>query len=152
MKRTINGRQALRPSSPHPDAAHWSALRVLKLAEQGHACAACPNDTASGYQLELHHRHYENWGKERPEDVVILCSLCHEYITSRFRFTDEYKVEAGVYEPPRPGLPPVEIHPEAAPITGQAHPVRPGLPNVDEPAAPLQQQPVNNGPKRIRPF
>lgn len=150
MKRTINGRQATRPASPHPDPAHWEVLRAQKLAEQGNACAACPNDAASGYQLELHHRHYENWGKEKPEDVVILCSLCHEYITSRFRFTDEYKCEAGVYAPPRPGLPAVEIHPEVALPAGQAHPVRPGLPTVDEPATP-EPQPTN-GPKRIRPF
>ena len=126
MKRTINGRQAIRPTSPHPDLGHWEVLRAQKLAEQGNACAACPNDASSGYQLELHHRHYENWGKEKPEDVVILCSLCHEYITSRFRFTDEYVVEAGVYAPPRPGLPPVEVHPEAAPALPVNRAPRPG--------------------------
>jgi hypothetical protein len=56
-----------------------------------------------------------------------------------------------VYAPPRPGLPPVEIQAEVAPSVGQAHVVRPGLPSVDEPAAP-HPQPTSNGPKRIRPF
>ena len=148
MKRTINGKKALRPGAAHPDPAHWEALRASKLAEQGNACACCPNDAAS-YPLELHHRHYENWGKEQPEDVVILCRLCHDYITSRFRFTDEYKVEAGTLPPPRPGLPPVEIR-ESTPLESKAHPVSPGLPTVEG----QDSQPIRTPqlPKRIRPF
>jgi hypothetical protein len=150
MKRTINGRNALRPSQPHPHAAHWEQLRALKLAEQGNACACCPNDASSGYQLELHHRHYANWGEERPEDVVVLCSLCHEFITSRFRMTDEYKIEAGEYAPPRPGLPTVEIHADALPVP--ATPIaRPGLPLPEQTAKETTINPAMP-PRRIRPF
>lgn len=150
MKRTINGRNALRPSQPHPRPAYWAELRALKLAEQGNACACCPNDASAGYQLELHHRHYENWGNEQPEDVVILCSLCHEFVTSRFRMTDEYRVEPGEYAPPRPGLPPVEIHENALPVPPQQL-LRPGLPPSEQGNDETTINPVAT-PRRIRPF
>ena len=82
--------------------------------------------------------------------MVILCSLCHEYITSRFRMTDEFHVEAGTLPPPRPGLPPVEVHEDALP-TGTAMPARPALPPADNsrPEAKPEGSPL---PPRIRPF
>jgi len=150
MRRTINHKNALRPAQSHPNPTHWENLRVLKMAEQGSACACCPNDINNGYQLELHHRHYENWGNEQADDVVILCSLCHEYITSRFRMTDEYKVDAGTYAPPRPGLPPVEIHEQALPSPA-AQAQRPGLPAVEPPREDAPTG-TNNVPTRVRPF
>lgn len=127
MKRTINGLKALRPAGNHPAPDHWEALRKKKLEEQGNACACCPNDIDSGYQLELHHRHYQNWGKEKPQDVVILCSLCHDYITSRFRVLDEYQVEGGSLPPPRPGLPEISIRPPEK-LASAIPAERPGLP------------------------
>jgi len=151
MKRTINGKRALRPTGNHPHPAHWETLKAVKLAEQGNACACCPNDIHSGYQLELHHRHYENWGNEQPKDVVILCSLCHEYITSRYRFLDDYKVEAGTLPPPRPGLPEVIIHPEALPQAASAV-SRPGLPLLGEDGNAVEAPPTPDTPKRFRPF
>lgn len=152
MKRTINGHQALRPAGNHPSPAHWEALKAAKMAQQGNACACCPNDIHSGYQLELHHRHYENWGKEHLEDLVILCSLCHEYITSRYRILDDYKVEAGMLPPPRPGLPEVTIHSEALPKPASII-ARPGLPlaNCDD-TADAKPSSTQGMPSRIRPF
>lgn len=151
MKRTINGRRALRPSANHPNPGHWDSLRALKLEEQGQACACCPNNMQSGYQLELHHRHYENWGKERPEDVVILCSLCHDYITSRFRFLDEYSIETGALPPPRPGLPAIDIRP--AEQLRAAQPVeRPGLPVDQKSTIQTMQAPGTSKVPRSRPF
>lgn len=151
MKRTINGRKALRPSANHPNPSHWESLRAQKLEEQGGGCACCPNDIHSGYRLELHHRHYENWGKEKPEDVVILCSLCHDYVTSRFRFLDEYKVETGALPPPRPGLPTVDIRPTeqfkaAKPLE------RPGLPADQKSTAQREQVSGASKVSRTRPF
>lgn len=151
MKRTINGRRAMRPGGDHPNPTHWNDLIALKLAEQGNACACCPNDASSGYGLQLHHRHYENWGHEKPEDVVILCTLCHDAITDRFRFMDEYKVEGGVYAPLRPGLPEGGNHSESKPMQPVARVERPGLPpaEVDDVRKP---EPTDERPKRIRPF
>jgi hypothetical protein len=151
MKRTINGKRAMRPAGNHPNPTHWEALRAQKLVEHDNACACCPNDVASGYQLELHHRHYENWGCEKPEDVVILCSLCHEHITSRFRFLDDYQVEATSMAPPRPELPSVTLRPPAE-LRG-ANPVpRPPLP-VERKAGEAAEKPgASSAVPRIRPF
>jgi hypothetical protein len=130
---------------------HWDELRAKKLEEQRGACACCPNDVQSGYQLELHHRHYENWGKEKPEDVVILCSLCHDYITSRFRFLDEYQVESGALPPPRPGLPSVDVRPVEQLQTAKLVD-RPGLP-VDQKNTTQHNQITGTGKvPRTRPF
>ena len=151
MKRSINGKRAMRPAGNHPRPSHWENLRALKLEEQESACACCPNDSKSGYQLELHHRHYENWGNEKPEDVVILCSLCHEYITSRYRVLDDYKVEAGTLPPPRPGLPEIEVRTRALPT--QTPPVtRPGLPTVEKDSKPVVQVSKASRAARFRPF
>src|SRR5262245_51079443 len=29
---------------------------------------------------QLHHRHYETWGRERPCDVMLVCDRCHRAI------------------------------------------------------------------------
>jgi hypothetical protein len=29
---------------------------------------------------QLHHRHYRTWGRERPEDVMLVCDPCHRVI------------------------------------------------------------------------
>lgn len=73
-----------RPAAEHPNAVYWMILRKLVLEEQGSKCATCWN-TSQEMQLELHHRHYNNFGSENREDVIILCKLCHEAITSSIR-------------------------------------------------------------------
>jgi hypothetical protein len=35
--------------------------------------------------MELHHRHYDTWGEEGFEDVILLCVSCHDAITSVIR-------------------------------------------------------------------
>ena len=54
---------------------HWKArrARALKLAE--YKC----NNCASGKKLEVHHLRYTNIGHEPDEDLVVLCSVCHEF-------------------------------------------------------------------------
>lgn len=81
----IDGVLMKRPYGPHPDPRHWDAICEDRRALQRNQCATCP---ASGerYRLECHHRHYDSWGKEQIEDVVILCEKCHEAITSRIRY------------------------------------------------------------------
>lgn len=102
----INNMTVMRPPRQHPNPDHWNALRVVALERDGHSCRCCPNDSASGIPLEIHHRHYETWGWERLEDVITLCVLCHDAITSRIRETTEYTV-APPERQPRPERPTV---------------------------------------------
>lgn len=30
-----------------------------------------------GRHLEVHHLHYDSLGREQPEDLVVLCNVCH---------------------------------------------------------------------------
>lgn len=69
-----------RPARNHPNREAWEEMRRLVFKEQEGRCATCP-----GPFEELHHRHYNNFGNEAREDVVGLCRLCHEAITSRLR-------------------------------------------------------------------
>lgn len=88
----INGLSVMRPPRDHPNPKLWNELRIAALERDGHACRCCPNDAASGVPLEIHHRHYETWGRETLADVVTLCVLCHDAITSRIRETTEYTI------------------------------------------------------------
>ncbi len=33
-------------------------------------------------RLEVHHRHYENYDSEIPEDLITVCSRCHNILTN----------------------------------------------------------------------
>lgn len=80
----IDGALMKRPRGPHPDLEHWARVCDARRKLQNNQCATCP---ASGehYRLEGHHKHYDTWGKESLEDIVLLCPCCHEAITSRIR-------------------------------------------------------------------
>jgi len=56
--------------------AKWRRLRadMIKLAEN--KCQACG---AASPRLSVHHITYERLGKERPSDLLVLCSFCHEH-------------------------------------------------------------------------
>jgi 5-methylcytosine-specific restriction endonuclease McrA len=56
--------------------AHWRELRRTVRVRRGNRCEAC-GATAAEKPLELHHRHYDTLGRERPEDVRLLCVDCH---------------------------------------------------------------------------
>jgi hypothetical protein len=69
-----------RPAKDHPDPAYWQQLRTEVVVAQRGRCGTC-----WGEGSDLHHRHYNNWGRELREDVVLLCRPCHEAVTSRVR-------------------------------------------------------------------
>lgn len=85
----MGGRLICRPASNHPDRDHWERLRAIKRAEQtvdGQVeCGCCPAKERDVGTLDLHHRHYDTFGAERPCDVVLLCRRCHDAITNRLR-------------------------------------------------------------------
>lgn len=75
--------RSFRPAGPHPRPEHWAAVRAVVLARDGHQCRMCPakaGDVFDGWgpiRLEVHHRHYRNWGRELPDDLTTLCQRCH---------------------------------------------------------------------------
>ncbi len=52
----------------------WRAKRDAALVRAGHRCENC----SSRDNLEVHHKNYETFGNERPEDLEVLCIACHE--------------------------------------------------------------------------
>lgn len=80
-----DGDQIYRPAIDHPNPKHWAHIRRIALLRDGQACRTCWKSAKDGYSLECHHRHYDNWGHERPEDVVILCNRCHDLVKSDIR-------------------------------------------------------------------
>ena len=84
--------RSFRPAGPHPRPAHWDAIRNQALERDGHQCRDCDaqeGDVFPGYgkvRLEVHHRHYRNWGHELLDDVTVLCKECHRGVTDRFMF------------------------------------------------------------------
>lgn len=52
---------------------HWRSVRAVALRRYDSKCALC----ASGRDLEVHHRTYDNLGCERDADVIVLCATCH---------------------------------------------------------------------------
>jgi len=51
-------------------------MRAKAAKEQAGECAVCTSHNA----LEVHHRTYARLGRERPEDLVVLCSRHHRMI------------------------------------------------------------------------
>ena len=87
----IFGNKITRPRN-HPDQQHWQAcqetIRAKLIAECGKViCGTCwLEEKTSPYRFELHHRHYNNFGKELLEDLILLCVPCHDAITNRIRW------------------------------------------------------------------
>jgi hypothetical protein len=53
----------------------WQRLKIDVLVKQHGKCARCRRYLPNS--LELHRRHYDTLGSERPEDVELLCATCH---------------------------------------------------------------------------
>jgi 5-methylcytosine-specific restriction endonuclease McrA len=81
---TLDGHLVTRPGRFHPDPEYWYALRDLKILDQDNQCGVCWR-SGEHYKMELHHRHYNTWGEEGMDDVVLLCVSCHDAITSVIR-------------------------------------------------------------------
>lgn len=52
---------------------HWQSVRKIALEHAGNKCEVCN----SPRKLQVHHRTYENRGKETLSDVIVLCAGCH---------------------------------------------------------------------------
>lgn len=52
---------------------YWKKFRVMLIKLRGGKCEVC----GANYSLEVHHKTYERLGKERLEDVSVLCHTHH---------------------------------------------------------------------------
>lgn len=52
---------------------HWQKLRADALERYEHRCIRC----GSTERLQVHHREYRGPGRERPEDLEVVCRSCH---------------------------------------------------------------------------
>jgi hypothetical protein len=87
--RRISGHLVMRPAQNHPHPSRWEELRVIARDRQRGAdgqvhCGTCWR-IESDFGFDLHHRHYNNFGNEDPDDLILLCRQCHEAITARIR-------------------------------------------------------------------
>lgn len=79
-----------RPQGQHPCPAHWQSIREQALQRDGNQCRTCSARAGDNYDgwgpvyLDVHHRHYRNWGRELLDDVTVLCQRCHRVITDDF--------------------------------------------------------------------
>jgi len=53
---------------------HWKTVRKTMLDFAGHRCQLC---NADNRELHVHHRSYENRGRETHSDLIVLCADCH---------------------------------------------------------------------------
>lgn len=62
----------------------WQQRRRLMLAMARGCCQTCESEGGvDGARLHVHHRHYESRGQEWPEDLVVLCHVCHARVHDR---------------------------------------------------------------------
>lgn len=63
----------------------WAKKREARKEIDGHKCRTCHHD-GSEDRLEVHHAHYKSLEDEDVEnDLITLCSRCHDAITNVFR-------------------------------------------------------------------
>ena len=62
------------PYKKYLKTAHWQATSKAIRKRDGHKCRLC-ND---GGLTDVHHRTYENLGREKPTDLITLCRRCHK--------------------------------------------------------------------------
>lgn len=81
-RKPLRSRKPLRPYSKtnsrrreyqkHMNSIAWAHIRKCILIRDAYCCRMC-GEPAS----DVHHLTYENFGKERPEDLIALCADCH---------------------------------------------------------------------------
>lgn len=84
---------------------HWKTVRKGALSRAGHRCQVCNVDELP---LEVHHRTYARLGQELPDDLFVLCEICHGLFSKHGRLArpSSYPVEAEAEDQPEPQLVP----------------------------------------------
>lgn len=65
---------------------HWLDFRkeILKVRNR---CQRCGTKSS----LNLHHKHYRCLGKEKNEDIIVLCELCHDSYHKKRKWIKKYQ-------------------------------------------------------------
>jgi len=63
----------------------WKRLRNEKINQVGGICECCGISKFSA-KLEVHHKTYENFGKEKLSDLLVLCLDCHKLADKNRKF------------------------------------------------------------------
>ena len=76
--------------------AHWLNMRKSKIKwHDGKAkCAVCGKEFSN---VQLNHVSYKHLGNERPSDLVVLCSECHEKVHENKDFLNFMKKHRALY-------------------------------------------------------
>jgi hypothetical protein len=67
-----------RPHNAYDDyiaSAEWQAFADAQKLAARFRCEACGKP--SNWDVDVHHLHYKRLGRERPQDVLVLCGGCH---------------------------------------------------------------------------
>lgn len=56
---------------------HWLHFRIEALKHSDHRCQLCNKDRV---KLHVHHKTYENRGRETFNDIIVLCEECHSLV------------------------------------------------------------------------
>lgn len=72
IERTYLARLASMPYDQYLRTEHWFRTRQMALDHYGRTCVLCDQGGA-----EVHHRTYDRRGKERLQDLIVLCRGCH---------------------------------------------------------------------------
>ena len=75
---------------------HKKRLRVQLLSECDDKCTRCKQ---GAFFLDMHHRHYRTWGKEKAEDVAMLCRDCHGEIHARSKRRELTQADMAFVDP-----------------------------------------------------
>jgi 5-methylcytosine-specific restriction endonuclease McrA len=59
----------------------WKAKREEAIVAAGYRCTVCGKMKLDIRKLQVHHRTYENFGREKPGDLMVLCARCHRRVS-----------------------------------------------------------------------
>lgn len=75
---------------------HWKQFRLVILKFWDNKCCLCHASTEYKDILDVHHRNYNNLGRELITDCIVLCRKCHEHHHTVFKnskYTGDAKKE-----------------------------------------------------------
>jgi len=90
------------PYAEYLKSRHWQRQRKEALERAGHRCQVCNVDELP---LEVHHRTYERLGREVPDDLFVLCEVCHGIFSKHGRLAKRIVDELEPAQPVKTKLP-----------------------------------------------